>query len=79
MIGIGDAVLYQRVDSLQNIFARTRDDLRNHVHQKLVSVTDRAAVVRLEDKPSLGGGQAVPDIPVSLKVIAVGDRLGPRE
>ena len=44
----------------------------NDLHQELVAVSGRAAIVGLEDEPSVGGGQRGPFVPVGLEVVAVG-------
>src|SRR5580658_7929264 len=72
MIGIGNAVFYQRVDAFENIFAGTRQDHRNDLFEELVAVSRGAAVVRLEDEPAVGGGERSPLVPVGSEVVAVG-------
>ena len=57
---------------VENVFAGTRDDLRNDLHEELVAVSGGAAVVGLEDEPSVGGGERGPLVPVGVEVVAVG-------
>ncbi len=45
---------------------------RNDLHQELVAVSGRAAVVGLEHQPAVGGGERGPLIPVGCEVVAVG-------
>src|SRR5258706_1694899 len=72
VFGIGNAVFHQRVDAFENIFAGTRDDLGNNLFEKFVAVSGGAAVVGLEDQPSVGGGERGPLIPVCCEMVAIG-------
>src|SRR5271167_1024914 len=72
MIGVGDALFYQGVDAFENIFAGTRDDLRNDLLEEFVAVSRRSAVVGLEDQPAVGGGERFPLVPVGFKIVSVG-------
>src|SRR5438552_6515312 len=71
VVGIGNAIFHQSVDAFQNVLARSRNDLRHDLHQELVTITCRAAVIRLEYQPTVGCGQGAPLIPVSFKAIAI--------
>src|ERR1700676_2413171 len=72
MIGVGDAVFHESVDAFENIFAGARDDDGNNLMEEFVAVSGGAAVVGLEDEPSVGGGERGPLIPVGFEVVAVG-------
>src|ERR1019366_4107170 len=62
-VRVGNAVFYQRIDTRQYIFAGTGNEFRNDLEGELVSVAGRAAIVRLENQPAGGGGEAIPLIP----------------
>src|SRR6202451_1867658 len=54
--GIGDAVFNECVDAFENIFAGAGNDLRNNLLKEFIAVSGRAAIVWLEDEPSVGSG-----------------------
>src|SRR5205807_1430420 len=57
--------------AFENVLARSRNDLRHDLHQELVTITYRAAVIRLEHQPTVGRGESAPLIPISFETIAV--------
>src|SRR5262249_51913801 len=64
--------LHEGVDAGENVFAGTRDELGNDLHEELVAVSGGAAVVGTEDEPSVSGGEGGPVVPVGGEVVAVG-------
>src|SRR5581483_86164 len=72
MVAIGDAIFHKRIDTFENVFAGTRNQLRNDSLNEVVAIAAGAAIVRLEDQPSLIGREPVPLIPVGLEVVAIG-------
>ena len=70
--GVGDAVFDEGVDAFEDVFAGAGDDLGNDLGEEFVAVSGGAAVVGLEDEPSVGGGEGGPLIPVGFEVVAVG-------
>jgi hypothetical protein len=57
MRGIGDSILHQRVDSLQNVLARPGDQVRSNLQHEVVAIAARSTIVRPEDQPAIGRGQ----------------------
>src|SRR5579872_490375 len=57
VVRIGEAIFDECVDTGEDVFARTRNDLRHDFGEKLVAVSGRAAVVGTEHQPSVGGGK----------------------
>ena len=56
VVGVGDAVFDEGVDAFEDVFAGAGDDHGNDLLEEFVAVSGRAAVVGLEDEPSVGGG-----------------------
>src|SRR5215469_3686351 len=72
MVRIGDTVLHERINTSQNVFARSRNEFWNNSLPESITIANGPTIVRLEDKPAVAGRQPVPLIPIHFKVISVG-------